>query len=226
LHFTGSTTSEVQDDADRANMHKWEKLNQGITDLMTTPATDGTLECSSGQYHRSIEQKNPSSNIYGGKTNWLLDLGSSDTDRHSITITFSSVGTYTFSSMNIKAESNDALIQEADELCASSAQNIRFENNNEYSCQADGADDGGYLYLSVPYSSGWSATVDGQQAQIHKANDAFMAIQIPPGMHNVQLTYSKPYLMQGFILSCVRLVVLVALCIWNHTKRKCDKDTV
>lgn len=62
---------------------------------------------------------------------------------------------------------------------------------------------GGYVFLSVPYDEGWSAAVDGESAEIVRANSAFMAVRVGAGEHEIELSYSTPLLKEGLVVSCV-----------------------
>jgi hypothetical protein len=53
----------------------------------------------------------------------------------------------------------------------------------------------------------WRATVDGQPAEILRANLAFQAVQVPAGTHRVKLVYRDPNLMIGGIISLLSLAV-------------------
>ena len=50
------------------------------------------------------------------------------------------------------------------------------------------------LVLSVPYSKGFTAYVDGKETKLQKANTMFMALELEPGSHEIRLTYCTPYL--------------------------------
>jgi hypothetical protein len=65
----------------------------------------------------------------------------------------------------------------------------------------------GYLVLSYTYYPGWRATVDGQPAEILRANYAFMAVPLKPGEHQVVLRYRPFSLISGAIISGLSLVV-------------------
>ena len=45
------------------------------------------------------------------------------------------------------------------------------------------------LVLSVPYSKGFTAYVDGKETKLQKANTMFMALELEPGSHEIRLTY-------------------------------------
>jgi hypothetical protein len=49
---------------------------------------------------------------------------------------------------------------------------------------------GGILFLSDTYYPGWRATIDGMQARIFKADEAFRAVQVPAGRHVVKYVFA------------------------------------
>ena len=56
---------------------------------------------------------------------------------------------------------------------------------------------GGYLVLSEVFAPGWSATVDGQPAELLRANAIFRALWVAPGEHQVELRYWPTLLTLG-----------------------------
>lgn len=70
------------------------------------------------------------------------------------------------------------------------------------------------LMTSIPYELGWHATVDGKKASLHKVADEFIAINLKPGNHNIELYYRTPFLGLGIFLSCIGLFIL-AILIWK-----------
>lgn len=79
------------------------------------------------------------------------------------------------------------------------------------------ADESGILYLSIPYSPGWSAIVDGKQAEVLRVNQAFIGIPIDSGEHKVELTFTTPMLKVGIVVSLTTLILLI---IMRFLKRK------
>jgi hypothetical protein len=69
----------------------------------------------------------------------------------------------------------------------------------------------GLLVLADAWYPGWRATVDGQPAEILRANLLYRAIQIEPGLHEVALEYAPQTWRTGWIISLVTLVVLAAV---------------
>lgn len=69
----------------------------------------------------------------------------------------------------------------------------------------------GYLLISIPYSKGFKAYVDGKEAKIYKANTGYMAIYVDKKTKNFELKYKTPALEIGEVLSTVGFVTFVFL---------------
>jgi hypothetical protein len=81
----------------------------------------------------------------------------------------------------------------------------------------------GLLFVSVPFSVGWSATVNGRPAQIEKANIALIGIPVGAGTSEVTLSYFPPGLMQGLLVSGLSLLATIAL-FWRFPRIKMSGD--
>ena len=75
-----------------------------------------------------------------------------------------------------------------------------------------------YLFLSIPFSSGWTAYVDGEKTDVLRANIGFMAIPLESGDHNIKLKYVTPGIRVGGICSIVSLAAIVIIYILNKKK--------
>ena len=82
------------------------------------------------------------------------------------------------------------------------------------------ADKSGYLLLTIPYSDGWSAYIDGKKAKVLRADTAFLAVKVEEGQHEIEFCYETPYLKTGTILSCGCIVGLVALIMVSEIMRR------
>lgn len=84
------------------------------------------------------------------------------------------------------------------------------------------AETDGILFFSVPYGSGWSATVDGEETEpISILNKSFLALQLSEGEHEIILKYQTPDWQKGLIISAVSVLILAAVLIYE--KRKVHK---
>ncbi len=82
----------------------------------------------------------------------------------------------------------------------------------------------GYMLLSLPYTEGFKAYVDGKEEQILRADTAFMAIELTKGTHEVEFVYQTPYLSLGKKVSLFAVIILalVVICdtVWRIIKTK------
>jgi len=70
---------------------------------------------------------------------------------------------------------------------------------------------GGVLVLSDQYYNGWRATIDGQPADIQRADTVFRAVCVPAGDHVVRFEYRPLSLYVGVIVSIVGWLSVLAL---------------
>lgn len=66
------------------------------------------------------------------------------------------------------------------------------------------------VFFSVPYEDGWSATVNGEAAEIIKANVGFMAVRVPAGTSTIRFNYYTPGLNLGIAMTVGGFAVLAA----------------
>lgn len=66
------------------------------------------------------------------------------------------------------------------------------------------------VFFSFPFEKGWSARVDGKEAEIVKADFGLMAVCVPEGTHTIAFTYLPYGLHAGILVSFAALVILLA----------------
>jgi len=72
------------------------------------------------------------------------------------------------------------------------------------------------VVLAQSYYHDWKATVDGEPADILRANFAFQAVQVPKGMHSIYFFYRDDAFRLGWNITLAALVVCVAgLLFWR-----------
>ena len=164
-----------------------------------------------GRVSKHFEVKSQLDNAYANIHNFLCNLGYSEQHTTNYTLTFGEPGIYTFNSLSIvnqPLEYMDKWISQ------------RRETEVDYSFGEDsvsltvkGSKDS-LLYVSIPYSNGWKAKVDGKDAEILKTNDFGIGICLTPGEHSVELRYHTPYLRMGIVLMVLGMLGcgIVTLC--------------
>ncbi len=170
-----------------------------------------TLTCYSDAYVR-----------YTGAKTYLVGLGYTDSAKKSITITFDERGIYDLADIEVLEQPVDDAKAQIAALGADTLQNVKLSTNAITGTVE--LKEAKMLCLSIPYSSGWSATVDGKKAQLLQANTAFSALALEPGQHTVELHYHTPYLRTGACLSAAGVAAFAALIVVTEISRKKKKQ--
>jgi hypothetical protein len=76
----------------------------------------------------------------------------------------------------------------------------------------------GYLVLADIRYPGWRATVDGEPAELLRANYAFRAVQLETGEHTVEMIYRPTSVLVGGALSLAALAVIAAGLVWARRR--------
>jgi uncharacterized membrane protein YfhO len=83
-----------------------------------------------------------------------------------------------------------------------------FEDG-KVSCTFDASSDE-TLLLNIPYDQGWSATVDGQSADIVELYDGLIGIELSAGQHQIILSYTPRGLIAGIVISLASVAIFIA----------------
>ena len=97
--------------------------------------------------------------------------------------------------------------EDAEKLAGTSAYKFSVDNYG-FSAEVQ-RDKKSLVFFSVPYDSGWSATVDGKPVQIEKVNVGFMAVPVEAGRSVIRFNYRTPGLDAGINITLVSLIVFL-----------------
>lgn len=75
------------------------------------------------------------------------------------------------------------------------------------------------LCLSIPYSTGWRAELDGQPQELMPTNTMFMGFAVPEGEHQIALYYETPGLRVGIVASVFGWLVFLGTVIYQRRKK-------
>lgn len=79
------------------------------------------------------------------------------------------------------------------------------------------------VFFSVPYSSGWTAQVNGKPADVEKVSYGFMAVRCDEGENTITFSYTTPGIRAGIVISLTGItgiLVLIAVSAVLRKKRK------
>ena len=70
-------------------------------------------------------------------------------------------------------------------------------------------ENGGFMFLSLVYSDGFKAYVDGRETRIIAINDALMGIELAPGTHEVSLYYTPIHYDTGRLITIASVLIFI-----------------
>ncbi len=89
--------------------------------------------------------------------------------------------------------------------------NVKEYNDTEIKGTVQAKEDG-YFVTSIPYEKGWTVEVDGKEVTPEAFGDAFLAIPLKAGTHEIDLHYLPEGLIPGILLTLCGVGILLALC--------------
>ena len=155
---------------------------------------------------------------YFGRENYLFNLGYSDKERRSATVTFPRPGTFKLKDIELYALPMTNYPARVNALRAEPLKNIKW-GTNELTGTVDLTKDK-ILCVSVPYSKGWSATVDSKEEKILRGNYMFMALPLKAGHHDIVFSYCQPGLKAGAALTVLSWGILAWMLIRERRRKK------
>ena len=112
--------------------------------------------------------------MYGGKHQYLINLGYTNKNVNKIKIKFKK-GNYFIDNIIGYSRSKSEIQNSIDNL-EHIAGGIKYTTNKfEYNVKLEENEN---VFISIPYSKGWKAYVNGEKKDIIKVDDAFMALKL------------------------------------------------
>lgn len=81
-------------------------------------------------------------------------------------------------------------------------------------------DEGGLLLLTIPYTEGFEAMVDGEASEIIPVADALCSLRLSPGTHHISLKYMPPYFSIGVISTLIGAGLLILVMLFGLVLRR------
>lgn len=112
--------------------------------------------------------------MYGGKHQYLVNLGYTKENVNKVKLKFEK-GNYSIDNIILYSRPKSE-IQTSISNLQHIAGDIKYTTNQfEYDVKLEENEN---VFISVPYSIGWKAYVNGEKKDIIKVDDAFMAVQL------------------------------------------------
>ena len=153
-----------------------------------------------------------------GMKTQLIDLGYTEDGFTTCTLTFPAKGTFKLEDLEIWCQPMDSYGERINALREEALENVETNWRGVTGTISVSRDK--MLCIALPYDSGWSAYVDGERVKLYQANTAFMAVELSPGDHQIELKYWTPGLTAGIALTCAGVAGLIILVVWQRKDRK------
>lgn len=137
-----------------------------------------------------------------------------------------SIGEYDYSPDETSLFITDSNMEyDCDKLASTAA--IDFKTDNRGFTATVEREKSNLVFFSVPFDEGWSATVNGEKAEIEKVNAGFMAVLVPEGRSTIRFNYLTPGLEKGIMVTVLSAIILmiygIAFLFWS---KKANLETV
>lgn len=172
----------------------------------------------------SVNVATPYYDYYSGITDYTFNLGYFEETEKQVMLTFNK-GYWEFDSIDFISVPMNNYSERVNALAENTLENLKIEPNTISGTIT--ADEMEWLFLSVPYSEYWSAYVDGEKTEIHRANTAFSAVQIEAGEHTVELRYANRSIKYSSALSAAGFIAFAGvIALWEsyNKKKKCKSE--
>ena len=104
----------------------------------------------------------------------------------------------------------------------------QFEVTEYTACSVKGkinTSEGGLMFMTIPYSEGWSAKVDGNDTEITPIGDSYVGIRLTAGEHLVELNYSPAGFDTGLLISFASILIMAAvIAVTTIVNRKAESN--
>ena len=144
---------------------------------------------------------------YFGRKDYIVKINHQTSKaKEKVRLNFLSPGEYEFDDISLITVPKKDVLARLKERKKNSMKQIQYEGNHfrgVYHAKKDQI-----LCVTIPYSKGWKATVNGNRTKIYKANGMFMGIIMKKGTQSVKLDYETPGLKIGAWISLVAWIGL------------------
>lgn len=144
---------------------------------------------------------------YFGRKDYIVKINHQTSKaKEKVRLNFLSPGEYEFDDISLITVPKKDVLARLKERKENSMKQIQYEGNHfrgVYHAKKDQI-----LCVTIPYSKGWKATVNGNRTKIYKANGMFMGIIMKKGTQSVKLDYETPGLKIGAGISLVAWIGL------------------
>ncbi len=155
---------------------------------------------------------------YSDTHNVMINLGRTGWPREKLTLRFSREGPYRCAGISLLAQPFTEFDDQVTNLAQYTLQNVEMQNDAITGSLT--LPETRLVCLSVPYSDGWQAAIDGESAPVLQVNTCMMGLVVPPGEHAVTFTYRPAYRPVSLACSAVGAAGIGAVALLPYLRRR------
>ncbi|MDO4479018.1 MAG: YfhO family protein [Lachnospiraceae bacterium] len=156
---------------------------------------------------KTIKFENETYNWPSNLDETIIYLGCPKAGTNYIDIQFGLSGEYTLPDMQIIAVPVESYTAKEEALSFKSVKAMDI-GHDRISVNVD-METNGILQLAVPYSTGWTAVVDGEKVDVLPTDVMYMGLPLEKGEHQIFLRYRTPGLLAGVLVSLLTLIGMI-----------------
>lgn len=180
---------------------------------------------------KNISYYTPDNQFYSGRSDFAVNMGyippvdMYDKASDTVTVSFSNTGKYYFDSISYSYQDMNEVVEDTFNRRLEIMDNVKIDDNfvsGDINLSSEKI-----LATQIPYSKGWTATVDGEEAEIINVNTMFCGLDLSQGQHHIEFKYKTPYADLALILSAAGTagVIFISILDSKLKKRKTDKKS-
>ena len=159
---------------------------------------------------QKIHIQNPSNPYYFDRKDYVIKLNHhTNKKKEMVRLDFLAPGDYEYDDISLITVKKQDTLKQLEKLKKNTLQDIQYNNDHLKGTFQTAKEQ--MLCVTIPYSDGWSAKVDGKDAKIYQANGMFIGILMKQGNHKIELSYITPGLKMGAVISLAGWIALLIL---------------
>lgn len=177
-----------------------------------------TLDFSANNGNSQLTYLTDKDATYTGRHDFVCNLGLTREEVKEIQVTFDNKGIYSFDSMKIICQPMIHVDAYYDALFEEKLEEVEIDTNvirGKIRVSGDKL-----FVLAVPYSEGFRAYVDGQQAALMKVNEMMMGLNLTAGEHEIVFRYTTPGLKAGWLLCLCGSMICAGIVLCRRRERR------
>lgn len=223
LDYKGVSPAEIASQNGWKGYTPWYKTKTLYEDLYWQESQAVFIKVSTEHATKELVYSTPKDNFYTGRHNFLVNLGYSAEETNTLTVRFPAVGKYYYCDMRVVSQKLDQYDNWVEQMKADVTQEFTVGTNTmSVTVKSPNSQ---FICFSVPYSEGWTATVNGKPTEIVKTNTMFMSVKVDAGENEIVLSYTTPYINIALVISAVSIVAFGIIIAIYETKNKKRKRT-